>query len=68
MILELLELVLYNTYIRFWGRFVQANCGNSHGGNSSPFIADLIISHLEYKYMMDKINPINLKHALSNNK
>ena len=38
------------------------------GGNASPFIADLFLSHLEYKYMMDKNNPINLKHALSNNK
>ena len=38
------------------------------GGNASPFIADLFLSQLEYKYMMDKNNPNNLKHVLSNNK
>ena len=38
------------------------------GGNASPFIADLFLSQLEYKYMIDKNNPNNFKHVLSNNK
>ena len=37
------------------------------GGNASPFIADLFLSQLEYKYIIDKNNPNNLKHVLSKN-
>jgi len=69
MIFELLEFVLYNTYIRFGGDLYKQIVGiPMGGGNTSPFIADLFLSQLEYKYMMDKNNPNNLKHCLSNNK
>ena len=69
MIFELLEFVLYNTYIRFGGDLYKQIVGiPMGGGNASPFIADLFLSQLEYKYMMDKNNSNNLKHVLSNNK
>ena len=68
MIFELLEFVLYNSYIRFGGDLYKQIVGIPMGGDTSPVIADLFLSHQEYKYMMDKNNPINLKHALSNNK
>ena len=68
MIFELLEFVLYNTYIRFGGDLYKQIVGIPMEGNASPFIAGLFLSQLEYKYMMDKNNPINLKHVLSNNK
>ena len=53
MIFELLEFVLYNTYIRFGGDLYKQIMGTPMGGNASPFIADLFLSQLEYKYMMD---------------
>ena len=68
MIFELLEFVLYNTYIRFGGDLYKQIMGIPMRGNASPFIADLFLCQLEYKYMMDKNNPNNLKHVLSNNK
>ena len=68
MIFDLLEFVLFNTYIKFNGNLYYQSNGIPMGGNASPVIADLFLNYLEYDYMMDKKNPSNIKYLLSNNK
>ena len=50
-LLEALEMILFNSYIRFKGYIVQQILGIPMGGNASPFIADLYLSWCEYCYM-----------------
>ena len=50
-LLEALELILFNTYIRSNGRIFKEIRGIPMGGNASPFIADLYLWWCEYCYM-----------------
>ena len=68
MVCDLLEFVLFNTFIRFNGNLYKQTVGIPMGGNASPFIADLFLSQLEYEYMINKNSPSNVKYNLSNNK
>ena len=50
-LLEALELILFNTYIQFYGSIFKQILGIPMGGNASLFIADLYLSWCEYCYM-----------------
>ena len=43
--------MLYNTYVSFAGNIFLQTIGIPMGGNASPFIADLCLAVMEYRYM-----------------
>ena len=50
-LLDALKYVLYNTYVSFAGNIFLQTVGIPMGGNASPFIADLCLAVMEYRYM-----------------
>ena len=50
-LLEALEIILFNTYIQFYGTVFKQILGIPMGGNASPLIADLYLSWCEYCYV-----------------
>ncbi len=54
-ILEIVNFVLDNTYFRFADHIFKQVCGVPMGGNASPFLADLTLSVLEFKYLNSSI-------------
>ena len=68
-LLASLHWILYNTYVRFGNNLFQQTKGIPMGGNCSPLIADLYLSWLEYKYVLDIMNKKNftLAKSLSSN-
>ena len=51
-LLEALELILFNTYIKFNGSIFKQILGIPMGGSASPFIADLYLSWCEYCFII----------------
>ena len=50
-LLDALEFILNNTYIKFGQQLFLQTKGIPMGGNASPLIADLYLSWLEYQYL-----------------
>ena len=50
-LLDALHYVLFNTYVSFAGNIFLQTIGIPMGGNASPFIADLCLAVMEYRYM-----------------
>ena len=50
-VLDALEFILYNTYIRFGDHIFLQTRGIPMGGNASPLIADLYLSWLEFSFL-----------------
>ena len=50
-LLDALEFVLFNTYVKFGDTIFKQIQGIPMGGNASPFIADLYLAWSEYCYM-----------------
>ena len=53
-LLDALEFILYNTYIKFGQQLFLQTKGIPMGGNASPLIADLYLSWLEFQFL-DKL-------------
>lgn len=53
---ELIQVVTTESYVTFAGFLFKQVKGIPMGGNSSPIIADLVLSILEYKFLTDKDN------------
>ena len=71
-LLQALHYILFNTYVQFVGKKFLQTKDIPMGGNASPFIADLCLAWVEYKFMKDLSNskvPSDFKLAktLSNN-
>ena len=67
-VLDSLNWILNNTYIRFGGKLFVQHKGVPMGGNCSPFIADLYLAWLEFEYMSDLMkNNYSLAKQLSYN-
>ena len=67
-LLEALEIILFNTYIQFNGTVFKQILGIPMGGNASPFIADLYLSWCEYCYVTNLTKTdYNLAKRLSYN-
>ncbi len=49
--MEMIEVILDNTYVRFAGFTFRQTSGIPMGGNASPLLADLTLSVREFKYM-----------------
>ena len=68
-VLDALEFILFNTYIRFGDYIFLQTRGIPMGGNASPLIADLYLSWLEFCFLdkLVKKKDIDLVHRLSHN-
>ncbi len=66
--LEALKAILFNNYVKCGPYIFHQKQGIPMGDNCSPFLADLFLSWLEYKYMMNLIKTDKqLAIKLSNN-
>ncbi len=66
--LDALKEILYNNYVKCGPYIFHQKQGIPMGDNCSPFLADLYLSWLEYKYMMNLIKTNKkLAKQLSNN-
>ncbi len=52
-ILELIDYILDETWVSFAGYNFKQICGVPMGGNASPLIADLVLSHFEFQYAIN---------------
>ena len=68
-LLDALEFILNNTYIKFGQQLFLQTKGIPMGGNASPLIADLYLSWLEYQYLSKLVRnkDFNLLHKLKYN-
>ncbi len=66
--LEALRVIIYNNHVKCGTYLFHQKQGIPMGDNCSPFLADLYLSWLEYKYMMNLIKTDKgLARKLSNN-
>ena len=68
-VLDALEFILFNTYVRFGEYIFLQTRGIPMGGNASPLIADLYLSWLEFCFLdkLVKKKETGLVHQLSHN-
>ena len=64
-LLDALEFILNNTYIKFGQQLFLQTKGIPMGGNASPLIADLYLSWLEYQYLSKLVRNKDLLHKLT---
>ena len=55
-VIGLLNFVIDETYVKFGNWIFKQVCGIPMGSNSSPLLADLTLSVMEYKFLSDPIN------------
>ena len=55
-IIELITLVIGNSYVTYGQQLFHQTCGIPMGSNSSPVIANLCLSYMEFKYLHNRQN------------